>query len=217
MNVVFYLAAVVAILSTLMVVTRTNAMHALLYLIVSLLAVALMFFLLGAPFVAALEVIVYAGAIMVLFIFAIMLLNLGPQTTQLENNMLQLSAWRGPAALALVLLVELVIILASGNHGTGANVVVEPKQVGISMFGPYLIGVELASILLLASLVGAYHIGQRPVEREAALSRTELAQAPRSVVTQPVPEPQVTVNPAQGTSAMEGPDGEKGSQAQGAA
>ena len=72
-----YISGFVAIISTLMVITRTNAVHALLYLIVSLLSVALVFFLLGAPFVAALEVIIYAGAIMVLFIFVIMMLNVG--------------------------------------------------------------------------------------------------------------------------------------------
>ena len=59
-----------------MVVTRTNLVHALLYLVVSLFAVAVVFYTLGAPFVAALEVIVYAGAIMMLFVFAVMLLNL---------------------------------------------------------------------------------------------------------------------------------------------
>ena len=71
MNLLFYLSALVAVISTFMVVTRKSAVHALLYLIVSLLAVALIFFSLGAPFVAALEVIIYAGAIMVLFVFVI--------------------------------------------------------------------------------------------------------------------------------------------------
>ena len=77
MNLVFYISALVAVIATTMVITRLNAVHALLYLIVSLLSVALIFFVLGAPFVAALEVIVYAGAIMVLFVFVIMMLNLG--------------------------------------------------------------------------------------------------------------------------------------------
>ena len=63
-------------------------MHALLYLVVSLLSVALIFFMLGAPFAAALEVIVYAGAIMVLFVFVVMMLNLGPQTAAQERQWL---------------------------------------------------------------------------------------------------------------------------------
>ncbi len=171
MNIVFYLSATVAVLATLMVITRANAMHALLYLIVSLLAVALVFFTLGAPFVAALEVIVYAGAIMVLFIFAIMLLNQGEQSAALERQWLRASGWVGPSILALVLLIEVFYVLAvahgaaSGQTAPGAapapGAAVNPQQVGAALFTTYLIGVELASILLLASLVGAYHLGQR--------------------------------------------------------
>jgi NADH-quinone oxidoreductase subunit J len=80
MNTVFYISSVVAVIATVLVITRLNAVHALLYFIVSLLSVALIFFTLGAPFAAALEVIIYAGAIMVLFLFVVMTLNLGPGT-----------------------------------------------------------------------------------------------------------------------------------------
>jgi len=75
MNVVFYISGAVAVLATAVAITRRNAAHALLYLVVSLVSVALVFFTLGAPFAAALEVIIYAGAIMVLFVFVIMMLN----------------------------------------------------------------------------------------------------------------------------------------------
>ena len=68
MAVLFYLAAAIALASTVLALTRANATHALIYLIISLLAVAVIFFLLGAPFAAALEVVIYAGAIMVLFV-----------------------------------------------------------------------------------------------------------------------------------------------------
>ena len=77
MELAFYIAGAVAVIATLLMLTRANVVHALLYLIVSLLAVAVVFYTLGAPFVAALEVIVYAGAIMVLFVFVVMMLNLG--------------------------------------------------------------------------------------------------------------------------------------------
>ncbi len=199
MNVVFYVSAAVAIVSTILVITRSNAMHALLYLIVSLLAVALMFFALGAPFVAALEVIVYAGAIMVLFIFAIMLLNLGAQSTELEKTWLRSTAWGGPAILAFILLVELVTVLASGQHGAGAATGVDPKQVGISMFGPYLVGVELASILLLASLVGAYHLGQRLPDPATGPGRLFPAEGPMEYKPQAAP-----AGEAQGVQAAAG-------------
>ena len=87
-----------------MVVTRTNLVHALLYLVVSLFAVAVVFYTLGAPFVAALEVIVYAGAIMMLFLFAVMLLNVRADSPVKVPGW----AWVGPGILVAVLLAELV-------------------------------------------------------------------------------------------------------------
>jgi NADH-quinone oxidoreductase subunit J len=160
MNWVFYLSGVVAIAATLMMLTRLNAVHALLYLIVSLLAVAVVFYVIGAPFVAALEVIIYAGAIMVLFVFVVMLLNLGRRAVEMESSWLKPGAWAGPVVLGAILAAEVVYLLShTGRAGTMANVI-EPKQVGITMYGPYLIGVELASMLLLGGLVGAYHLGR---------------------------------------------------------
>jgi NADH-quinone oxidoreductase subunit J len=161
MNGMFYLAAAVAVISTLMVITRLNAMHALLYMIVSLLSVALIFYTLGAPFVAMLEVILYAGAIMVLFVFVVMVLNLGPQATEQETQWLHPGVWRGPAILGGILFAELVYVLVRYGSRSPVGGATEPKAVGVALFGPYLIGVELASLLLLAGLVGTYHLGQR--------------------------------------------------------
>ncbi len=162
MDIVFFIAAVVAVVSTLLVIFQANAVYALLYLILSLLAVALVFFSLGAPFAAALEVIIYAGAIMVLFIFVIMMLNLGAGAVRQERGWMKPGMWMGPAALAAVLLLDLVYLLFfAKGPSPSAGVAVEAKQVGISLFGPYLAGVELASVLLLAGLVGAYHLGRR--------------------------------------------------------
>ncbi len=178
MNIVFYLSALVAIIATLLVITRANAMHALLYLILSLLAVAIMFYTLGATFVAALEVMVYAGAIMVLFIFAIMLLNPGQRAVLLEKGMMNANSWAVPVIMALILLGELIYVLAIGPISTPAGGQVEPQQVGLSLYTTYLIGVELASVLLLVSLVGAYHLGRhyktmRGVERREVIVTTE--------------------------------------------
>lgn len=156
----FYIVAAVAILSTVMVITRLNAVHALLYLVVSLLSVALIFFRLGAPFAAALEVIIYAGAIMVLFIFVIMMLNLGPRSVEQESSWLKPRMWFGPSALAIILLVELIYTFRRGGQQPLPHGTVEAKQVGIALFGPYLLGVELASMLLLAGMIGAYHLGK---------------------------------------------------------
>ncbi len=161
---IFYITAAVAVAATLLMLTRRNAVHGLLYLVISLLAVALIFFLLGAPFAAALEVIIYAGAIMVLFLFVVMMLNLGEQTTETERQWLQLNAWRWPGLLAAILIGEVVYVVgASGVDNAGAEAV-GPREVAMTLFGPYLMGVELASLLLLAGLVGAYHLGRRQGE-----------------------------------------------------
>src|SRR5580692_7783588 len=140
MLIAFYLAAAVAVLATVLAITRNNAVHALLYLILSLLAVSVVFYVIGAPFIAALEVIIYAGAIMVLFLFVVMMLNLGKQTADIEKQWLVPGIWTGPAVLAGLLLVEVAWLAGSATEGLGGGAV-EPKQVGMALFGPYLIGV----------------------------------------------------------------------------
>ncbi len=161
MKALFYISGCVAIVSTILVITRTNAVHALLYMITSLCAVGLVFFSLGAPFAAVLEVIVYAGAIMVLFVFVIMMVNLGPAAQEQERQWLKPRTWVGPCALSGILLGELLYALTLMERASYQASEVSPKQVSLSLFGEYLLGVELASILLLAGLVGAYHLGRR--------------------------------------------------------
>lgn len=148
-----------------MVITRRNAVHALLYLIVSLLSIAAVIFSLGAPFIAALEVIIVAGAIMVLFIFVAMMINPASEQGGQERNILSTGVWIGPSILAALLFGEFAYVFAKSS-GISTEGIVEPKQVGISLFGPYMIGVELASMLLLAGLIGAYHLGNREQSEE---------------------------------------------------
>jgi len=157
---IFFVAAAVAIISTYMVITNLDAVHALLYLVISLLSIAVIFYLMGAPFVAALEVIVYAGAIMVLFVFVVMVLNLGPLTREQENHWLKPGMWFGPVILSGILAFELVYIAAGISGPQSGAAEMNPKEVSRSLFGPYLIAVELASILLMAGLIGAWHIGR---------------------------------------------------------
>ena len=165
MEVPFYIAGTVAIIATALMLTGLNVVHALLYLIVSLLAVAVVFYVIGAPFVAALEVIIYAGAIMVLFVFVVMMLNLGAQAASLEKSWLTPGIWIGPTVLAGLLLGEVVYVIVRGGDAHLGMGMVDPRQVGMVLFGPYVIGVELASMLLLAGLVGAYHLGFRATHR----------------------------------------------------
>ena len=161
MEFAFYFASGAAVVATLRVISASNPVHALLYLVISLLAVAMCFFSLGAPFAGALEIIVYAGAIMVLFVFVVMMLNLGPAAADQERRWLTPGIWVGPAILSALLLGQLLYVLLS--HVSDAQIghtTVEAKAVGISLFGPYLLVVELASMLLLAALVAAYHLGR---------------------------------------------------------
>lgn len=156
----FYVASAAALFATVMTITRLNAAHALLYLIASLLAVAVIFYLMGAPFAAGLEVIIYAGAIMVLFVFVIMMLNMGQPTVAQERMWMNPSIWIGPSIICLILFAEVTTLLIQDERMVGERIV-SPKQVGAHLFGPYLLAVELASMLLLSGLVGAFHLARQ--------------------------------------------------------
>jgi NADH-quinone oxidoreductase subunit J len=158
MSVLFAIASAVAVVSAAMVITRADAVHALMYLVVSLLALSVDFWLLGAPFVAALEVIVYAGAILVLFVFVVMLI----EGSKPDRAALSPAAWLGPGLLALVLLAEIAWMADRGASAVAAERFVGPKEVAVALYGPYVLGVEAASFLLLAGLVGAWHLGRAP-------------------------------------------------------
>ena len=157
MSFLFYAGGAVAMISTLFVILQTNVVHALIYLVLSFLAVAVVFFSLGAPFVALLEAIVYAGAIMVLFLFVVMMLNLGQTTREQEKAWLPPRVWLIPVVLATVLLSGLLSSFPANS--------IEVTEVGVMevsglLFGPYVLAVELASFLLLAGLISAYHLAK---------------------------------------------------------
>jgi len=161
LELLFYLAGFIAIVASFKVVMGKHAVHSLLYLIVSLLAVAVCFYFMGAPFAAGLEVIVYAGAILVLFVFAVMMFGLGKDEEKHAPQTSGLTIWFGPSALALALLCELIYIINSvEQHNVTAINHISPKQVGSLLYGPYLLAVEIASFLLLAGLVAGYHFAK---------------------------------------------------------
>ena len=160
MTFVFYISAFIAIVATIAAITRMNPIHALLYFILSLLAVGMIFFVLGAPFVAALIVIINAGAIMVLFVFIIMMVNQGKQTIEQERMWTNPKLWIAPGFLAIILFAEIVFILANSNQGATGSEVINPRQVGVALFGPYFLGVELVSMILLVGILGAHHLAR---------------------------------------------------------
>lgn len=163
------IAASVSLGSTFMAIIQYNPSHALIYLIISLLASAIIFYLVGAPFAAVLEIVIYAGAIMVLFVFVIMMLNLGDRAIKQERQWLHPRMWIVPAFLLTLLLAEIIYVISAGERFL-SGLVVEPKAVGIILFGPYVLAVEIASMLLLAGLVGAYHLGRGYLDEKRELN-----------------------------------------------
>jgi NADH-quinone oxidoreductase subunit J len=177
MSILFYFSAIIATAATVLAITRRHAVHALLYLIVSLLAIAVVFYLIGAPFIAALELIIYAGAIMVLFVFVVMMLNLGDVTKDKEREWLTPRAWIGPIIIGAILLAEQAYLVLENGPITETPSSISAKQVGIALFGPYVIGVELASLLLMGGLVGAYHLGRRTLAEEEEMHEARTTRA----------------------------------------
>ncbi|WP_136130831.1 NADH-quinone oxidoreductase subunit J [Candidatus Pantoea edessiphila] len=160
-NFLFYFFSSLAIISTLCAILNTNPIHMLLYLIISLLSVSCIYFIIGAYFIGALEVIIYTGAIMVLFVFVVMMLNLGKFTDQTERKWLKYSKWIIPTTISILLLTAVSISIINSDNKIISKKVFNAKEIGISLFSHYMIIVELVSILLIASLIVALHIGRK--------------------------------------------------------
>lgn len=162
----FYSLAAVAIFASLRVVIHANPVHAILSMIVSLLSVAGIFFILGAPFAGALEIVVYAGAILVLFVFVIMMLNLGMDSDAREERWLDAKTWAVPTGLTIIIAIVLyaMIGLQPNEAAMIGGTTVSAKAVGVSLFGQYVMIVEVAALLLLAALVAAYHLGKKSLD-----------------------------------------------------
>jgi len=158
---IWWVCAALAVGGGLGTILSRNPVSSLLFLILTFFNLAAIYVLLGAHFIAAIQVIVYAGAIMVLFIFVVMMLNVGERAVAMERSWLPGGIWVGPAVLAAVLFAQVVYLVMRGPGPEYPRTVVGPKQVGLALYGPYLMGVELASMLLLAGLVAAYHLGWR--------------------------------------------------------
>ena len=164
----FYALAAVAIFASLRVVIHANPVHAILSMIVSLLAVAGIMFVLGAPFAGALEIIVYAGAILILFVFVIMMLNLGIRNERQEEGWLDAKTWAVPTGLTIIIAVILYAMIGL-NHDEAAVIggaTIPAKAVGTALFSKYMMLVEVAALLLLAALVAAYHLGKESLNDE---------------------------------------------------
>jgi NADH-quinone oxidoreductase subunit J len=164
---VFYLFAGLAVASSVLMITRKNPVYAAMYLVVTLFSVAALFVLLDAHFLAALQVVLYAGAILVLFLFVIMLLNLGHE---LDPDIRGKFWWAIGFGLSLVLFAELFVLARSVPEAPGPEVLtplIETRgavgAVAEPLFENYVVAVEVTGVLLLVAMVGAVVIAKRRV------------------------------------------------------
>ena len=167
---VFLITAAIALICALITVTSHNVVHALLFMVLMMLAIALIFFLIGAPFAAALQIIIYAGAIMVLFVFVTMMLHQGDVSLAQERQLFSLTGSWLPLCLSLVLLFEVIIVaLGSPTSTSTANGAVintdSTKEIGALLFGPYHQLIVLAALMLLSALISAIHISKASVSK----------------------------------------------------
>jgi NADH-quinone oxidoreductase subunit J len=162
----FLLFAVVAIFSGLMVIMQKNPISSVLFLILALFATAALYVLLMAPFIAAIQIIVYAGAIMVLFLFVIMLLNLNRITEAgpVALKVLGIIVAGGMLVLTAVILRSIAIPADSGFFRGSPEGFGSVENVGRSLFTTYLLPFEIASFLLLAAIIGAVVLAKKKLD-----------------------------------------------------
>ena len=163
----FYSLAIAAIVSAIAVITRRNPVHAALSLIVTLLSLAGFYLMLYAPFVAAVQIVLYAGGIMVLFLFVIMLVNLEQNIREYQFN----KQWIVATIAALALGGLLAFVYRTGRgvfpsafyqsyRGLEAD---NTQQIGIWLYGNYMLPFEIASLLLLVAIVGAVVMAKKRI------------------------------------------------------
>lgn len=164
----FYLTAGVALLSATLAVTGFNIAHSLLHMVITMVAISFIYVLLGAPFPAALQIIVYAGAIIILFVFVTMMLHEGEITLNKEKALFRRHSAMLPFILSGILFCEMAFMLSHPGVmpeiSGSAPISISLRDLGLKLYGPYLLLVEMASLLLISALVGAFHIGRRKQE-----------------------------------------------------
>jgi NADH-quinone oxidoreductase subunit J len=165
--VVFTITAIVAIIGAVAMLLSKNAIHSALFLLLNFSAIALLFLLLRAPFLFAIQLIVYAGAIIVLFLFVVMLL--GAERAEDEHDRI---SWQRPVALlmGLALLAEAIYVFyrsgaSLGGVVTGNENFGSPLEIGKALFTTYLLPFEITSVILLAALIGVVVLHQREPRR----------------------------------------------------
>jgi len=157
-SIIFYILAILILVSTGFAITRRNLVHAVVYLIISFFGTAMLFYLLGAPFLAALEVIIYAGAIMVLFLFIVMMLKVGA----FEEQFFPIRQWIPAAVMCLVFFAAgTLMIMGDPDTRTPLNAAVaEPVLFGHYLFRQHWLAIEIVSLLLLIAVIAVLYLGR---------------------------------------------------------
>jgi len=154
----FYILAVVTVIGTILAITEKHPVHAIVYLVTSFFSLAVIFFLLAAPLIAMFEIIIYAGAVMVLFMFVIMMLDLGRPD---EAKRPALRQWLLPLILGGIILVS-IGLLAAGHSGVpDAAGEITVREFAVTLFRKYGVAIEIISMQLLFAVVGALYLGRR--------------------------------------------------------
>lgn len=161
-QILFWILTASTLLSAILVVTSKNPVHSILWLVVTFFSISGHYILLNAQFLAIVNIIVYAGAIMVLFLFVIMLMNLNKVTSPLKNRWLQLVGGLSAGCLLLVLVAalrhtEITRNIAEVNTGDIGLI----RNLGKELFTTFVVPFEISSILFLSAMVGAVVIGKR--------------------------------------------------------
>ena len=158
-SIIFYLLALLILGSTAIAITRRNLVHAVIYLIFSFFGSAMLFYLFGAPFLAILEVIIYAGAIMVLFLFIVIMMKLIKAEERLFPPKQILPA-------AVIGLVYIAVGTGLVIYEPGSRIILKTARADPAVFGQYIferhwLSIEIVSLLLLVALIGALLLGRR--------------------------------------------------------
>lgn len=155
----FYILATVTVIATIFAVTEKHPVHAIVYLVTSFFSLAVIFYLLAAPLIAVFEVIIYAGAVMVLFMFVIMMLDLGRQKDGTRPTLSHCF----PALLLTGIILAALIMLVIDRTTTQpvAMQQLSVKDFALSLFGRYGVAIELISMQLLFAVVGVLYLGRR--------------------------------------------------------
>lgn len=169
---VFYFLSFLALMSALMVVFSKNPIYSVLYLVITFICIACHYILLNAQFLFAVHIIVYAGAIMVLFLYVIMLLNLNNETEPHKSNLIKFAAVISGGLLLTVLVGSLrstdeAIVALDGKSEIGYV-----KNLGMVLYNDYMLPFEIASILLLGAMVGAVMLGKNQRTRDEKINIT---------------------------------------------